>query len=61
MLTRKDYKAIAAIIQENTFLLWGGECRFLLRAALTHKLADYMAADNPNFDRDKFIKACYGN
>lgn len=26
--------------------------------SITDKLADYFASNNPNFDREKFLKAC---
>ena len=61
MLTRKDYKAIAAIIHMNrTNEPEDDTNRFLIFDQAIPDLADYMAQDNPNFDRGKFIKACHG-
>ena len=54
MMTRKDYKAIAAIIQQQTIV----DYRLIPRDGLVNTLANYMAADNPQFDRERFIKAC---
>lgn len=51
MLTGKDHMAIAAILN-----------RVEKPQVLMHvieDMADYMAKDNPNFDRDRFIAACY--
>ena len=64
MMTRKDYKAIAEIIHVNHdhASLWvqpGSGYAIEAINRVTQHLADYMAQDNPNFDRDKFIMACY--
>lgn len=56
MLSKKDYKTIAAIIVSVWPLATANMGR---TKQLTNALADYMAQDNPNFDRDQFIKACY--
>ena len=68
MLSRKDYKAIAAKVVENTHDIYGGPpgnptsevARVLDLQGVVSGLAGYMAQDNPNFDREKFITACYG-
>lgn len=61
MLTRKDYRAIAAILSAPQFEnqpqegYWHWAKQQILGA-----LVGYMVADNPRFDRDKFVAACYG-
>jgi hypothetical protein len=67
-MTRKDFEKIAAIIRANTPLApnrrtLGGdaiEINIKRRTAQTiaYSLADMLAADNPRFDRAKFLKAC---
>ncbi len=51
MMTRKDYKAIAAIVQRTL--------EPERRVQITLSLVDYMKQDNPNFDPDKFVNAIY--
>ena len=53
MLTIKDYKAIADILNRPND-------PGITRHHIIQDMADYMAADNPRFDRQKFIDACYG-
>jgi len=52
-MTRKDYVAIAAALAnvrtQATIPSWQSCCE---------KIADAMAADNPRFDRARFLKAC---
>ena len=64
MLTRKDFKAIANIIKRNKTrigiedvaqLTYGLPC---LRPAIIGDIADYLATQNPRFDRQKFLVAC---
>lgn len=66
-MTKKDYIAIAAVIageREKMGALSddvdGAVYRALeaKRAVLAHVLAITFKADNPRFDRDKFLKAC---
>jgi hypothetical protein len=64
MLTGKDYKLVAAVLnaEVSTFRAYGDKRDMNAGNAIdriTGHLADYMAADNPNFDRDKFLEACY--
>ncbi len=51
MMTGKDYKAIAAIVQRT---LEPNQ-----RIRITIELCDYLKQNNPNFDADKFITAAY--
>jgi len=55
MLDKQGYKAIARLI--NNLVDDEGNIN---RADLVEHLADYFERDNPNFDRDKFYKTCYG-
>lgn len=53
MLTRKDYVTLADILESFSELIE----RFTFED-LVEDIADYCASDNPNFDYDKFRKAC---
>ena len=54
MLTKKDYEAIARIVN----VLVDNENNSN-RDDLVEHLSDYFEKDNPNFDKDLFHKACY--
>jgi len=74
MMTRKHFQAIAKIFAshrslERAIAVRKGNCddrlgveRSLGRsdaiADLTHAFAEFCADSNPNFDREKFLKAC---
>lgn len=65
MFTKKHYEAIAKIIKGNTTTGTGlissyGLLPWMNRDSFVYELADYFLKDNPNFDREKFIKACLG-
>jgi hypothetical protein len=55
-MTRKDYIAIAEAIRLTTEDEYGRDSTGL--AFCASRIAHVMAADNPRFDRDKFLKAC---
>ena len=56
-MTRKDYEAIAGALQDaRRFCETDNQRRGTERAALC--VATVMAADNPRFDRARFLKAC---
>ncbi len=57
MLTRKHYKAIAAIVKDCTKTT-DDAVTYVSSSQLCHELADYFAADNPRFDRERFLTAC---
>lgn len=63
-MTRRDYKAIADAVKTSTQNVDadGIENVRVLRVIppgeLAEKLASIMAADNPRFDRVKFLAAC---
>jgi hypothetical protein len=57
MLTRKDYKVIAKILEKHH----SPQDTFQVKTVvwqIAQDLADYMIGDNPNFDFQKFMKAC---
>lgn len=63
MFTKQHYQAIANIIKgltSNANVAWGGHGS-IDKDYLVKALADYFEKDNPNFDRELFFKACYGN
>lgn len=53
MMSRKDYKVIAEIVNNTN-----KEYSLIDRCELAERLAGYFASNNPLFDADKFIKAC---
>jgi hypothetical protein len=63
MITRKHFEAIAGVSRIlNKVLIDSGELIFYSDLQLVIDMVDDMCdmcrQDNPNFDRDKFIKAC---
>lgn len=60
MLTRKDFKAVAEIIKENTHerLSIGGKAVWLSKQHTCRDLANYFTTQNPRFDRERFMTAC---
>lgn len=55
MLTKKDFKAIAEIVNNN---MVGIDGRIYFHFDLAKELAEFLATKNPKFDRDKFLAAC---
>lgn len=55
MATKKDYLAIAKVINDLT-----NNEGDIDRDDLVELLSDYFKEDNPDFNRDLFYKACYG-
>jgi len=64
MVSKKDFKAVAEIISEytgqNAAYFNGIHRREVTQTVrhVTNKLADYFAAQNPRFNRERFMKAC---
>jgi len=56
MLTKKHFEAIAKIFATLPL----GPSPIAYKDDLIGALARYFATDNPNFDRDRFFQACYG-
>jgi hypothetical protein len=63
-LTKKHFKAIAEMIEKRTgrviYKAFGDEVYdgYHIACELIYDLADYFQEQNPNFNRDKFLKAC---
>ena len=55
-MSRKHYQRIAEILKKFTSDndIYKGRVDAIVR-----DIADYMQEDNPNFDRNRFFKACY--
>ena len=51
-MTRKDYVLIADVL---AVAWWASNDQ---RRHIAHDLADALGADNPRFDRDRFLVAC---
>lgn len=60
MLTKKHYTAIAAVFAEQ-YERKADPKRRQMTVILAHALADVFEKDNPRFDRQRFIDACYGS
>lgn len=67
MMTRKNFEAIAAIVKSNipnagtgTGYMFDENAAGQTYAAenIADELADYFATENPNFNRQRFLKAC---
>lgn len=66
-MTKRDFAAIAAIVYKadqdsiSEGVNYGAEVEFhAYREMIRNGLADYFATQNPRFDREKFIDACFG-
>lgn len=63
-MSRKDYQSIAAALCETQpAVVDGDRCNDALRnqwQATVSAIADVFAADNPRFDRVRFLRACNG-
>ena len=57
-MTKKDYEAIAHVINNNRIDFEEGEDGYVVLNLVSHHLAHYMAQDNPRFNREIFLKAC---
>jgi hypothetical protein len=64
MMTRKDYVAIARILN-NYLLEYNMESRPSFVAefddSLVSPFIDLLALDNPNFDKERFWEACFND
>ena len=54
MMTRKDYVAVAEILNSFQDVI-ADQFTF---EDLVNEFADFFASDNPNFKRDKFTQSC---
>lgn len=57
-MSKKDYQAIARAIFDQRRLDGGLANTVSVLSCLTDRLANYLACDNPRFDRAGFIEAC---
>lgn len=59
-MTRKDYKALAEILKDSYPATMPKDLAEYQQwhKALTENFADMLQADNPRFDRAKFMSAC---
>ena len=62
-MTKKDYIKLARLIKgstENHYIpaLVGGSLDILQAKPFVEELSDILQADNPKFDRERFIAAC---
>jgi len=58
--SRKDYVAVSGVVADR-LASFGGDSslsEWLAVAGVAAGLADMFAADNPRFDRAKFLEAC---
>ena len=61
-MTKKDYKAIAAIICNNRDNEPDDDTNwFYIADRIIDDLAVYLAQDNPQFDCNRWTKACHGD
>lgn len=56
MLTKKHFKKIAEMINDNTSAF---DLDKIDKAGFITDLENFLATTNPLFDREKFEKACY--
>lgn len=56
MLTRKDYKALSHLINVDTD---DGSIDVIVKSMFLFDLCVLLKEDNPNFDKQKFMDACY--
>jgi hypothetical protein len=57
-MSRKHYNVIAAALNEDRARFdEDGACQFGVDSA-ARAIADVLAADNPRFDRERFLTAC---
>lgn len=57
-MTRKDYELIASIIKRARTNAHAEHRSMSTLLAVTAMFCDALEADNPNFDRGKFQRAC---
>lgn len=60
--SRKDYVAVAKAISDGYLINCMTDADVAMntatRSKIAHQVADHFAADNPAFDRARFLKAC---
>tara|TARA_R100000808_G_scaffold284_1_gene1691 strand:+ start:1032 stop:1262 length:231 start_codon:yes stop_codon:yes gene_type:complete len=53
-MTRKHFKAIARIVDNNSLM----DDKYVVKNSLVSDLCDYFECINDRFDRDLFVSAC---
>ena len=61
MLSRKYYKMIAKVINNNKIYSNNSTRKILKMDKLINELCDEFKADNSSFNKDTFISACDGD
>lgn len=56
-MTKKDYIKLAALIRDTSEKDREENYKIILKEPFINRLCDILQADNPNFDRERFIKA----
>ena len=56
-MTKKHYEALARILSSQMCDAEMETCQHTVRL-ITRDIADYLATENPRFDRSRFLKAC---
>lgn len=57
-MTKKDFEAFAAIINQEVLSNCEGTSGQATAHSFANKMADYCAEMNPRFNRSLFLKAC---
>ncbi len=57
-LTRKDFRALAAIVERIEVLCLPGAYGKIMKEQIAYDLVDFCAGQNPRFNRSKFLEAC---
>jgi len=57
MMTKKHFEKIASIFKEDN-VSWRVELELNTYNRLAHKMADFFATENPQFNKEKFLQAC---
>jgi hypothetical protein len=59
-MSKKNYEAIAALLRRQHVRSNRSTDAIAALDVLREDMADYMAEDNPRFDRGRFLAACRG-
>ena len=59
MLTKKHFEAIAKIINQSRRLENLPDSEYIDTDRIVELTANYFENENPNFNRDRYYKACY--
>jgi hypothetical protein len=57
-MSKKHYEALAAVIEETKEDCAGAPFAQSALKMTAERIADYLATDNPRFDRARFLRAC---